>query len=59
MKNSRSIRRYVAAGAVAAVSMAGITACTSEPGDSANGETTITWWHNATADPQKGALQIG
>jgi len=48
--------RFIRVGAVAvasALTIGGLTACAGgdNPGSD---ETTITWWHNATTDPQKG-----
>jgi len=54
--NTRSISRLLAAGAVTALTLAGITACGSTPGDS-NGDVTLTWWHNGTGEPLKGYWQ--
>jgi len=54
--NTRSITRLLAAGAVTALTLAGITACGSTPGDS-NGDVTLTWWHNGTGEPLKGYWQ--
>jgi raffinose/stachyose/melibiose transport system substrate-binding protein len=53
MMNRRSIKRIVAVGAAAALTVGGLAAC-SPGGDSGDGEVTITWWHNATSDPLKG-----
>lgn len=51
--NKRSIKRWIATGAVSAVALAGLTACnTAAPED--DGPVTLTWWHNATADPLAG-----
>lgn len=52
--NKRSIKRWVATGAISAVALAGLTACNTaaEPADDA--PVTLTWWHNATADPLAG-----
>jgi raffinose/stachyose/melibiose transport system substrate-binding protein len=54
--NKRSIKRWVATGAISAVALAGLTACnTAAPED--DGPVTLTWWHNATADPLAGFWQ--
>ncbi len=54
--NKRSIKRWVATGAISAVALAGLTACnTAAPADDA--PVTLTWWHNATADPLAGFWQ--
>lgn len=54
--NNRSIKRFVAVGAAAALMAGGLSACT--PGSSSdNGndnKVTLTWWHNATSDPLMG-----
>ena len=51
--NKRSIKRWVATGAISAVALAGLTACnTAAPED--DGPVTLTWWHNATSDPLAG-----
>ena len=56
MMNTRSITRLLAVGAVAALTIAGVTACGSTPGDS-DGKVTLTWWHNGTGEPLKGYWQ--
>ena len=54
--NKRSIKRWVATGAISAVALAGLSACTpAEPEE--KGPVTLTWWHNATADPLAGFWQ--
>ena len=52
MMNKRSITRWVATGAISAVALAGLTACNTAPADDA--PVTLTWWHNATAEPMAG-----
>lgn len=53
MKNSRTMRTCVAAGAVAALAL-GLTACTpNENGGDGDG-VTLTWWHNGTGEPLNG-----
>jgi raffinose/stachyose/melibiose transport system substrate-binding protein len=49
--NSRTMRKYAAVGAVAALSIGALSACGSDGGGSADGTTTLTFWHNGTADP--------
>jgi raffinose/stachyose/melibiose transport system substrate-binding protein len=51
--NNRSIRKLLAAGAVAVVALAGLAACSSgdQAGDS--GDVTMTFWHNSTTGPGK------
>ena len=56
MKNTRTMRKLLAASAVAAVTLAGLTACTSTPSEG-GGDVTLTWWHNGNADPLKGFWQ--
>lgn len=51
--NRRSIKRLVAVGAAAALTVGGLAACT-PGGDTGDGNVTITWWHNATSDPLQG-----
>ena len=51
--NRRSIKRLVALGAAAALTVGGLAACT-PGGDPGDGDVTITWWHNATSDPLQG-----
>ena len=48
--NTRSTRKYVAAGAVALMSLGALSGC-SGGGDSADGTTTLTFWHNGTTEP--------
>jgi len=51
--NRARITRVGAVAAASALAIGGLTAC-SPGGDSGDGDgVTITWWHNATADPQK------
>src|SRR5690554_2184972 len=53
MKNKRSIK-YAAVGSIAAVALS-LAACTPQEGDNGDdGNVTLTWWHNATADPLQG-----
>lgn len=54
--NKRSITRVLAVGAVAAVSLGALTACGTDTG-SDDGTTTLTFWHNGTADPLLGIWQ--
>jgi raffinose/stachyose/melibiose transport system substrate-binding protein len=56
MKNTRSITRLLAVGAVTAVALAGMTACTTAPGTE-DGTVNLTWWHNGTGEPLKGFWQ--
>jgi raffinose/stachyose/melibiose transport system substrate-binding protein len=56
MMNTRSITRLLAVGAVTALTVAGVTACGSTPGNS-DGTVTLTWWHNGTGEPLKGFWQ--
>jgi len=49
--NTRSIRKYVAVGAVAAMTVGALAACAGDGSGSADGTTTLTFWHNGTADP--------
>src|SRR5690606_12388956 len=52
MMNRTRITRVGAVAAATALTIGGLTACS--PGESSNdGDGTITWWHNATSDPQK------
>jgi raffinose/stachyose/melibiose transport system substrate-binding protein len=51
MNRSRTAR-VTAAAAVSALAL-GLVACSSGDGES-DGNTTITWWHNATSDPLQG-----
>ena len=49
--NTRSIRKYVAVGAVALMSIGALSACSGGDGDSADGTTKLTFWHNGTTEP--------
>lgn len=51
MMNKRSTSRWLAVGAVAAVSVGALTACSSGTNEAADGSVTLTWWHNGTAEP--------
>lgn len=51
--NTRSIRKLLAAGAVAAVTLAGLSACSSDGQASADGDVTMTFWQNSTTGPGK------
>jgi len=55
--NTRSIRKYVAVGAVAITTLGALAACGSTGGASADGKTTLTFWHNGTAEPILGIWQ--
>ena len=51
--NKARITRVGAIAAASALAIGGLTAC-SPGGDGGDGDgVTLTWWHNATADPQK------
>lgn len=56
--NRRSITRSVAVTAAAGLAVAALAGCAAGGDDPATpsegGDVTITWWHNATTDPQKG-----
>jgi len=52
MKNSSTMRKYVATGAVAALAL-GLSACSPAGGGSGGDGVTLTWWHNATSGPQQ------
>ncbi len=52
MMNTRSMRKYLAVGAAAAVTLGALSGCT--PGGDDGGKTTITWWHNGTGEPLVG-----
>lgn len=53
MMNRSRTTRAVAVASAAALALAGLAGCSSEsPSD--DGDITLTWWHNATTDPQKG-----
>jgi len=56
MMNTRTMRKYVAVGAVTIMSLGVLSACSSD-GDSADGKTTLTFWHNGTNDPLLGIWQ--
>jgi raffinose/stachyose/melibiose transport system substrate-binding protein len=49
--NSRTMRKYAAVGAVTALSIGALSACGTDGGGSADGTTTLTFWHNGTAEP--------
>lgn len=51
--NKARITRVGAVAAATALAVGGLTACTTDNANSNDGDVTITWWHNATADPQK------
>jgi len=51
--NKRSITRILAVSAVAAVAAGAMAGCATGGGEE-SGEVTLTWWHNATADPLQG-----
>jgi raffinose/stachyose/melibiose transport system substrate-binding protein len=51
MMNKTRIIRVSAIAAATALTIGGLAACS--PAESNDGDVTITWWHNATADPQK------
>jgi len=55
--NTRSIRRMLATGAVAALALAGTTACAPGQGGTTGGDVELTWWHNGTGEPLKGFWQ--
>jgi raffinose/stachyose/melibiose transport system substrate-binding protein len=50
MMNKRS--KLIAAGASAAIALGALAGC-STGGDGADGDVTITWWHNGTGEPLK------
>jgi raffinose/stachyose/melibiose transport system substrate-binding protein len=52
--NKRSMKRWVATGAISAVALAGLTACDTTGSGGEGEKVTITWWHNATSDPLAG-----
>ncbi|AYF98196.1 ABC transporter substrate-binding protein [Protaetiibacter intestinalis] len=52
--NKARITRVGAVAAASALAIGGLTACTPSGDDNNDGEVTLTWWHNATTDPQKG-----
>jgi raffinose/stachyose/melibiose transport system substrate-binding protein len=49
--NKRSMKRFAAVGAAAALALGALTACSSTPAPAKH--VTLTWWHNGTADPLK------
>ena len=49
--NTRSMRKHVAVGAVALLSVGALAGCSGGGSDSGDGTTTLTFWHNGTADP--------
>lgn len=51
--NTRSMRKLLAAGAVAAVTLAGLSACSSDDQAGADGDVTMTFWQNSTTGPGK------
>jgi len=51
--NRHSMRGLVALGAVAALAAGALAGCSSGT-PASGGKVTLTWWHNATADPLKG-----
>lgn len=51
--NKRSTKKFLAVGAVAAIAVGTLGACTT-PSDNDGENVTITWWHNATSDPLQG-----
>jgi raffinose/stachyose/melibiose transport system substrate-binding protein len=51
--NRARITRVGAIAAASALAIGGLTACSPSGDDGGDGDVTITWWHNATADPQK------
>jgi raffinose/stachyose/melibiose transport system substrate-binding protein len=53
MMNKRSIKRLGAVGAIAALA-GGLLAGCAQGAPASDAKVTITWWHNATADPLKG-----
>src|SRR5690606_34561465 len=52
--NRARIIRVGAIAAASALTIGGLTACSAGGGGNEDGDVTITWWHNATSDPQKG-----
>lgn len=54
MNKKLSMKALVAFGAVAALAASALAGCSSGSGSSPNGKVTLTWWHNATAEPLKG-----
>lgn len=55
--NTRSISKYAAVGAVAVMSIGALSGCSGGGGDTADGVTTLTFWHNGTAEPILGIWQ--
>lgn len=53
--NRARITRVGAIAAASALAIGGLTACApgGDSGNGGDGDVTITWWHNATSDPQK------
>ena len=51
--NRHSMRGFVALGAIAALAAGALAGCSSGT-PASGGKVTLTWWHNATADPLKG-----
>jgi raffinose/stachyose/melibiose transport system substrate-binding protein len=51
--NKRSFTRLLAVGAAAAIAGGTLVGCQAG-GPEADGDVTITWWHNATSDPLQG-----
>ncbi len=51
--NRARITRVGAVAAAAALAVGGLTACQTGGDTGGDGKVTITWWHNATSDPQK------
>src|SRR5690554_6295917 len=53
MMNKARITRVSVIAAATALTIGGLTACTQDEGGENGGDVAITWWHNATTDPQK------
>ncbi|RLP68473.1 extracellular solute-binding protein [Mycetocola manganoxydans] len=51
--NNRTMRKLLAAGAVTAVSLAGLAACSPSDAGSEGGDVTMTFWHNSTTGAGK------
>ena len=51
--NRARIIRVGAIAAASALTIGGLTACSAGGNGNDDGKVTITWWHNATTDPQK------
>lgn len=51
--NKRSIKKLLAAGAVATVTLAGLAACSANTEAASGGDVTMTFWHNSTTGPGK------